>query len=156
MSGRTDRWIRRKTIGCVGVLALIAGTVSHPHMHLLLERPVAEPVACEVERPFPADGLEMLAQDRAREPADAFAAAKSASVTCVGLVATLPISACKSGGMPALLKAPARCSGDALASPSRTRSTRARCAARFLSSSDEELADKYQNVTLVDLSVVEP
>jgi hypothetical protein len=32
-----DRWIRRTTIGCVGLLALIAGTVSYLHMHLLVE-----------------------------------------------------------------------------------------------------------------------
>jgi Protein of unknown function (DUF2637) len=35
--GRADRWIRRTTIGCVGLLALIAGTVSYLHMHLLVE-----------------------------------------------------------------------------------------------------------------------
>jgi hypothetical protein len=35
--GRADRWIRRTTIGCVGMLALIAGTVSYLHMHLLVE-----------------------------------------------------------------------------------------------------------------------
>ena len=32
-----DKWIRRTTIGCVGMLALIAGTVSYLHMHLLVE-----------------------------------------------------------------------------------------------------------------------
>jgi hypothetical protein len=37
MSGRADRWIRRTTIACVGMLALIAGTVSYLHMHLLVE-----------------------------------------------------------------------------------------------------------------------
>jgi hypothetical protein len=37
MSGQADRWIRRTTIGCVGMLALIAGTVSYLHMHLLVE-----------------------------------------------------------------------------------------------------------------------
>ncbi len=37
MTGRADRWIRRTTIGCVGLLALIAGTVSYLHMHLLVE-----------------------------------------------------------------------------------------------------------------------
>jgi hypothetical protein len=30
MTGPADRWIRRTTIGCVGLLALIAGTVSLP------------------------------------------------------------------------------------------------------------------------------
>ena len=37
MTGRADRWTERTTIGCVGVLALIAGTVSYLHMHLLVE-----------------------------------------------------------------------------------------------------------------------
>ena len=37
MNGRADRWIRRTTIGCVAMLALIAGTVSYLHMHLLVE-----------------------------------------------------------------------------------------------------------------------
>ena len=37
MTGLADRWIRRTTIGCVGLLALIAGTVSYLHMNLLVE-----------------------------------------------------------------------------------------------------------------------
>jgi len=37
MTGQTDRWIRRTTIGCVGMLALIAGTVSYLHMHPLVQ-----------------------------------------------------------------------------------------------------------------------
>ena len=36
MSGRADRWIRWTTTGCVGLLALIAGTVSYLHMHTLV------------------------------------------------------------------------------------------------------------------------
>ena len=31
-----DRWMRWTTIGCVGLLALIAGTVSYLHMHTLV------------------------------------------------------------------------------------------------------------------------
>jgi hypothetical protein len=31
-----DRWIRWTTVGCVALLALIAGTVSYLHMHLLV------------------------------------------------------------------------------------------------------------------------
>jgi hypothetical protein len=34
---RADQWIRRTTIGCVALLALIAGTVSYLHMHMLVE-----------------------------------------------------------------------------------------------------------------------
>lgn len=37
MTGRADRWIRWTTIGCAGLLALIAGTVSYLHMHMLAE-----------------------------------------------------------------------------------------------------------------------
>ena len=37
MTGSADRWIRRTTIGCVGILAVIVGTVSYLHMHLLVE-----------------------------------------------------------------------------------------------------------------------
>ena len=38
MTGRADGWIRRTTIGCVALLALIAGTVSYLHMHMLVAR----------------------------------------------------------------------------------------------------------------------
>jgi Protein of unknown function (DUF2637) len=37
MSPAADRWIRGTTTGCVGLLALIAGTVSYLHMHTLVE-----------------------------------------------------------------------------------------------------------------------
>src|SRR5437868_2777394 len=36
MTGLADIWIRRTTIGCVALLALIAGTVSYLHMHRLV------------------------------------------------------------------------------------------------------------------------
>ena len=36
MTGRADRWISWTTIGCVALLALIAGTVSYLHMHMLV------------------------------------------------------------------------------------------------------------------------
>lgn len=36
MTGQADRWIRVTTIGCVALLALIAGTVSYIHMHVLV------------------------------------------------------------------------------------------------------------------------
>jgi len=38
VTGRADLWIRRTTTGCIALLALIAGTVSYLHMHLLVER----------------------------------------------------------------------------------------------------------------------
>jgi hypothetical protein len=37
MNGGADRLIRRTTTGCVAMLALIAGTVSYLHMHLLMD-----------------------------------------------------------------------------------------------------------------------
>ena len=36
MTGRADQWIKRTTIGCVALLALIAGTVPYLHMHALV------------------------------------------------------------------------------------------------------------------------
>jgi hypothetical protein len=35
MSGGADWWIRWTTTGCLGLLALIAGSVSYFHTHLL-------------------------------------------------------------------------------------------------------------------------
>src|SRR6266516_68194 len=37
MTAGADRWIRWTTTGCVALLALIAGTVSYLHMHMLVE-----------------------------------------------------------------------------------------------------------------------
>jgi hypothetical protein len=37
MSRSVDQWIRWTTTGCVALLALIAGTVSYLHMHMLVE-----------------------------------------------------------------------------------------------------------------------
>jgi hypothetical protein len=37
MSLSMDRWIRWTTTGCVAFLALIAGTVSYLHLHMLVE-----------------------------------------------------------------------------------------------------------------------
>jgi hypothetical protein len=37
VNARADNWIRRTTTGCVALLAVIAGTVSYLHMHLLVE-----------------------------------------------------------------------------------------------------------------------
>src|SRR5690242_17542841 len=38
MTAGVDRWIRWTTIASVGLLALIAGTVSYLHMHALVAR----------------------------------------------------------------------------------------------------------------------
>lgn len=56
MSGRADRRIRRTTIGCVGMLALIAGTVSYLHMHLLVALH-GQPGWVAVLTPLSVDGM---------------------------------------------------------------------------------------------------
>ncbi len=69
MSGRADRWIRRTTIGCVALLALIAGTVSYLHMHLLVamhEQPgwVAALTPLSVDGMIVAASTTLLAESR--------------------------------------------------------------------------------------------
>jgi Protein of unknown function (DUF2637) len=56
VTGRADRWIRRTTVGCVGILALIAGTVSYLHMHLLVELH-GQPGWVAVLTPLSVDGM---------------------------------------------------------------------------------------------------
>ena len=60
MTARTDRWIRRTTIACVGLLALIAGTVSYLHMHLLVELH-GQPGWVAALTPLSVDGMIMAA-----------------------------------------------------------------------------------------------
>ena len=56
MSGQSDRWIRWTTTGCVGFLALIAGTVSYLHMHMLVELH-GQPGWVATLTPFSVDGM---------------------------------------------------------------------------------------------------
>jgi hypothetical protein len=56
MSGQPDRWIRRITVGCVGLLALIAGTVSYLHMHTLVALH-GQPGWIAALTPFSVDGM---------------------------------------------------------------------------------------------------
>jgi Protein of unknown function (DUF2637) len=56
VSGRADRWIKRTTIGCVAMLAVIAGTVSYLHMHLLVELH-GQPGWVAALTPLPVDGM---------------------------------------------------------------------------------------------------
>ena len=51
-----DTWIRRTTIGCVGMLALIAGTASYLHMHRLVELH-GQPGWVAALTPLSADGM---------------------------------------------------------------------------------------------------
>jgi hypothetical protein len=55
-AGGTDRWIRATTTGCVGLLALIAATVSYLHMHLLVVSH-GQPGWVAVLTPFSVDGM---------------------------------------------------------------------------------------------------
>jgi hypothetical protein len=56
MSAGADRWIRWTTIGCVALLALIAGTVSYLHMHALVARH-GQPGWVATLTPFSVDGM---------------------------------------------------------------------------------------------------
>jgi hypothetical protein len=56
VSGGSDRWIRWTTTGCVALLALIAGTVSYLHMHLLVELH-GQPGWVAALTPFSVDGM---------------------------------------------------------------------------------------------------
>jgi uncharacterized protein DUF2637 len=56
VSGRADRWIRQITTACVAMLALIAGTVSYLHMHLLVELH-GQPGWVAALTPLSADGM---------------------------------------------------------------------------------------------------
>jgi uncharacterized protein DUF2637 len=56
MTAGADRWIRWTTIGCVGLLALIAGTVSYLHMHALVARH-GQPGWVAALTPFSVDGM---------------------------------------------------------------------------------------------------
>ena len=56
MTGPADRWIRRTTIGCVGMLAAIAGTVSYLHMHLLVQLH-GQPGSVAALTPLAVDGM---------------------------------------------------------------------------------------------------
>jgi Protein of unknown function (DUF2637) len=56
MTGQADRWIRRTTIGCVAMLALIAGTVSYLHMHLLVQLH-GQPGWVAARTPLSVDGM---------------------------------------------------------------------------------------------------
>ena len=56
MTELADRWIRRTTIACVGLLALIAGTVSYLHMHLLVALD-GQPGWVAVLTPLSVDGM---------------------------------------------------------------------------------------------------
>ena len=56
MTAGADRWIRWTTIGCVALLALIAGTVSYLHMHMLVAQH-GQPGWVAALAPLPVDGM---------------------------------------------------------------------------------------------------
>jgi len=55
-----DLWIRRTTTGYIALLALIAGTVSYLHMHLLVERH-GQPGWVAALTPLSVDGISVAA-----------------------------------------------------------------------------------------------
>jgi Protein of unknown function (DUF2637) len=73
VTARANRWTRRATIGCVGMLALIAGTVSYLHMHLLVELH-GQPEWVAALTPLSVDGMivaastTLLAESRSGRP----------------------------------------------------------------------------------------
>jgi len=60
VSAGADRWIRWTTIGCVALLALIAGTVSYLHMHMLVARH-GQPGWVAALTPLSVDGMILAA-----------------------------------------------------------------------------------------------
>jgi hypothetical protein len=60
VTGRADGWIRWTTIGCVTRLALIAGTVSYLHMHMLVAR-YGQPGWVAALTPLSVDGMILAA-----------------------------------------------------------------------------------------------
>jgi hypothetical protein len=56
VSAGAGRWIRWTTIGCMALLALIAGTVSYLHMHMLVARH-GQPGWVAALTPFSVDGM---------------------------------------------------------------------------------------------------
>src|SRR5215831_18194668 len=60
MSGRADQWIRWTTTACVGLLGLIAGTVSYLHMHMLVALH-GQPGWVAALTPLSVDGMIMAA-----------------------------------------------------------------------------------------------
>jgi hypothetical protein len=63
VSAGADRWIRSTTTGCVALLALIAGTVSYLHRHLLVELH-GRPGWVAALTPLSVDGMIVAAQPR--------------------------------------------------------------------------------------------
>jgi len=63
MTAGADRWIRWTTTGCVALLALIAGTVSYLHMHLLVTLH-GQPGWVAALTPLSVDGMIVAASTR--------------------------------------------------------------------------------------------
>jgi hypothetical protein len=76
VTGRADDWIRRTTTRCVGLLALIAGTLSYLHMHRLVAL-YGQPGWVAALTPLSVDGMmvaastTLLAESRAGCPGGA-------------------------------------------------------------------------------------
>jgi hypothetical protein len=68
VSAGADRWIKWTTIGCVALLALIAGTVSYLHMHMLVARH-GQPGWVAALTPLSVDGMIVAASATLLAPA---------------------------------------------------------------------------------------
>lgn len=91
MTGRADLWIRHTTIGCVGLLALIAGAASHLHIHTLVALH-GQPAWVAGLTPLSVDGMIVAAST------PLLADSRSGSKGCAAVVATHRRQRGESGG----------------------------------------------------------
>ena len=97
MTGRTDGWIKRTTTGCVALLALIAGTVSYLHMHMLVARH-GQPGWVAALTPLSVDGMivaastTLLAESRSGRSGGALAWALLVAGSVASLAANVAVA----------------------------------------------------------------
>ncbi len=97
MTAGADRWIRWTTIGCVALLALIAGTVSYLHMHLLVARH-GQPGWAAALTPLSVDGMivaastTLLADSRSRRKGGALPFALPVAGSVASLAANVAVA----------------------------------------------------------------
>src|SRR5215472_8516695 len=84
MNTQADRWIKGTTTSCVALLALIAGTVSYLHMHMLVARH-GQPGWVAALTPLSVDGMIVAASTTL--PADSRSGGKGGTLPWALLVA---------------------------------------------------------------------
>lgn len=97
MSAGADRWIRWTTIGCVALLALIAGTVSYLHMRMLVAQHgqpgwVAALTPLSVDRMIVAASTTLLADSRSGGRAGALPWALLVAGSVASLAANIAVA----------------------------------------------------------------